>query len=1036
MRTKQWLSTVGVFFVLAASSPASAGQFSLNASADTFTNSVASGNNAGGAQFLVTGMAGASTTVGPSGVLWSYLRFIMPSPTPPLAGRISVTGVSVNVTTRGRGAGANGGATAQTAGTVTLRQVLSNWSEGDEHAGATSGPGGAACVGVGATAAGPGAASCGGGSWSVSGTSLGTINVSAVATEALSFASANLNTVVAAWINGSSNFGFQMRSNTESAAGSVQRFHSINAAVGQPTMTVTYSCTGGTTEISPSFLSDVERCSACAAGSTGYSSTGCNVPAGNSCTDNNGTSAPFYTCSCTGTGYSSNGAQKCEDTDGCAGNPCNDNLNTTGACTDVAAPGTGNTCSCGSGFSSSGSNPTRCINNCTLNSAICGHGGTCTAGAVAGASATWSCAGCSTGYVSNGAAQAACVDYNDCTAGGNTSCVTSATGNSCNDAAAPSTSHTCTCGAPGYTLGPGSTSCVNFDACGGTLRGPCDDAGDTNATCTDLAPPSTTYTCTCSGASGFAFNGTTCVNACTMSSNPCGGGGSCTATGATTWTCACTTGYVSSGGSQPSCVNFNACTATGNAACLTSQGNLCNDDAPPSTSYKCDCGNGYVGDNTTSCTDPNECLPDNPCDDDGDVGSAMACSPISAPGSGYNCTCDSGFDFVGGTCTSQCNAGNNPCGIGGTCTVIGTGGWSCSCGLGYVSTSGILPTCINLNACDAEALGNCTSFSGNGCTDQAPPSLTYACNCGNAAYVNGTGSNGKPACVNKDECAPTNHCRDGGDEGASCADHPAPATGYDCTCTSPTLWTLANVGGFVQCVDTDECAGAVNPCGSGVCTNKLDGQGYSCVCDAGFTVANGNTPTPTCVNPNGCDDANAQTACVTSAPGNLCLDNPPPRVGYECDCNNAAYTLSIDRRNCVDLNACIVNHCIDEGDKGADCVDRNPPKSGYDCDCSKGWQSNGTTCVDVDECSGGGNPCGKGSCTNTKGGYQCTCPTGFELKNGTCVAGGASGYISFTAEAGSCAVGGTTQPQDALPLACLIGAALLLARRRRLAARQ
>ena len=89
----------------------------------------------------------------------------------------------------------------------------------------------------------------------------------------------------------------------------------------------------------------------------------------------------------------------------------------------------------------------------------------------------------------------------------------------------------------------------------------------------------------------------------------------------------------------------------------------------------------------------------------------------------------------------------------------------------------------------------------------------------------------------------------------------------------------------------------------------------------------------------------AQAACVTSQPGNTCVDPGPPS-GYSCACNNAAYT-GTGTGSCSDLNECIPNHCTDDGDIGALCIDHAAPATGYDCSCNTGFVFNGTTCSDL-----------------------------------------------------------------------------------------
>ncbi|MFH0900914.1 MAG: EGF domain-containing protein, partial [Pseudomonadota bacterium] len=65
---------------------------------------------------------------------------------------------------------------------------------------------------------------------------------------------------------------------------------------------------------------------------------------------------------------------------------------------------------------------------------------------------------------------------------------------------------------------------------------------------------------------------------------------------------------------------------------------------------------------------------------------------------------------------------------------------------------------------------------------------------------------------------------------------------------------------------------------------------------------------------------------------------------------------------------------------------------GYECDCLAGYEGDGVSCTDIDECQQTPYPCDPFAlCTNTGGSFGCTCPTGFVDQSGdgkACVAGG------------------------------------------------
>jgi MYXO-CTERM domain-containing protein len=487
------------------------------------------------------------------------------------------------------------------------------------------------------------------------------------------------------------------------------------------------------------------------------------------------------------------------------------------------------------------------------------------------------------------------------------------------------------------------------------------------------------------------------------------------------------------------------CTDAANADCIITHtlpnANRCNDAGPPATTYTCTCDptvykNGTAADGKPGCVIG--CSPTNHCRDNGDA--AAGCTDVAT---GYTCSCSTGFvlNSTGTSCVTACPGTPDPCGAGiGVCTAGAAGTWTCACNTGYVSTGGSHPSCVDFNACDATAINNCTTFPSNSCVDEAPPSLTYHCNCGNPAMQVGVGANGKPACVDIDDCTP-NHCRDGGDTGATCTDPGGITLGYSCTC-STSFWDVGTVAGRQSCVDVNECAGG-NPCGNGVCQNVGSGGGYQCLCNTGYLTTGGTTPM--CVHPTVCDGA-ANNDCVISAPGNTCAIKPPPSLGHKCTCLNPSYVASADKSECVlRQDACKVNHCIDRGDVSGRCVQKALPAIGYDCVCATGYHFDGTTCVDTDECLSGGNPCGHGTCNNAAGSYSCLCENGYHsvgTTQPTCEPNVIGNEIKVTVTPGSCAVArgvasssssSSSSPSPSSPWA-LAAAALVLAfvlRRRR-----
>ncbi len=1035
---------------------ARAGSGTGSLSGETFIHSRFPGNNNGGCPYVTIGYDGAA------GQIRGLIEFNLPQPVPGYAGRTTVTGVILQnlvVTNLPNG-------TAGTAETYFAERLSGSFLQGNGCGAqaSTTYNAGVACGSVsfgatwnasncvtgwtaGAPVSGGAMANTFGGplGWDSGGNGTNCSNLPQLCADVQAFLDGGVVTG-----------GWRIR-NTELTAGHAQ------ALTHSGTLAFNWSCKAG-------FFDTGSTCTTCTAAaktacvvtcpSTGGACTS-GQPSGNSCNDA-GPPSTTYTCTCNNPAYTGTGTTACTDFNACVGNPCASSGDTSATCIDAVAPATGYSCSCNTGFTYNGAT---CVSQCHAGSNPCNvngdNGSSCT---VVG-SGGWTCA-CSTGYASTGGTTPACANFNACTAGGgNAACVITCpstggtctsgqpSGNVCNDLPPPSTSFTCTCPNAAYTVS--GATCADKNECS---PNPCTANGDAAATCTDAVAPNTGHTCTCTAGFIASNQGTSsagCVDACSAAtsgtaSDPCGGGkGTCTVSGAT-WTCACNAGYVSTGGSQPTCVDFNACTAGGgNAACIITcpstggtctagqpSGNVCNDLPPPSTSYTCTCSNAaYAGTGTTMCTDANGCSP-NQCGTGGDTGALVACHDAVAPAIGHTCTCDTGFNFNGTTCQSQCGGGSNPCDTNGettaTCTVVGTGGWTCGCTAGFVSTGGVLPTCTNFNACNAAAQGDCnTGFSGNACIDELPPSVTYHCSCGNAAYTTGTGSDGGPGCVHINFCAP-NHCADGGDTAASCTNSTGAATGYSCTCSSSTLWALGTVAGFATCVDVNECASG-NPCLNGVCTNVPAGGGYTCACNTGYFPTT-NTKTPQCLHPTMCDGP-SNLACVTSLQGNTCTIKPAPSLDHTCTCDHAGYIASADDRSCiVEDNPCKVNHCIDHGDPLGTCVASTTTPATFSCTCSPGWHFDGSTCVDTDECLSGGNPCNRGTCENLIGSYACACEPGFHSDNApspTCVPDITPNGLHVTSNAGGCGCTiAAAQPQRALVLLCCAALLLALARRR------
>nr|MBA2661625.1 Ig-like domain repeat protein [Lujinxingiaceae bacterium] len=97
---------------------------------------------------------------------------------------------------------------------------------------------------------------------------------------------------------------------------------------------------------------------------------------------------------------------------------------------------------------------------------------------------------------------------------------------------------------------------------------------------------------------------------------------------------------------------------------------------------------------------------------------------------------------------------------------------------------------------------------------------------------------------------------------------------------------------------------------------------------------------------------------------------------YDCACNAG---FEFNGTTCVDINECALNAAICGP---GTCQNL---EGSYDCACNAGFEFNGTSCVDVDECALNAAICGPGSCQNLEGSYDCACNAGFEFNGTTCV---------------------------------------------------
>lgn len=342
----------------------------------------------------------------------------------------------------------------------------------------------------------------------------------------------------------------------------------------------------------------------------------------------------------------------------------------------------------------------------------------------------------------------------------------------------------------------------------------------------------------------------------------------------------------------------------------------------------------------------------------------------------------------GRCCNSLCNLTCQACSIAaggttnGTCTALRadapTASECCSSGFRWNGSS-----CVEVDEC-AEA-NDCCQAGVGGCVVTAEcANLTgsYSCDCppGYAGDGFTSGSRCTPCppgtttvgddqfCSNIDECL-TASCGNG-----ACAEIPLAswvAPGFVCNCDMG--YEQADTPGGRTCVDVDECARGLDDCTpppAGLCTNTIGG--FECSCQTPAFVG---TTGRDCVDYDECEDPVYYSRCSSVA---TCINGFGT---WECRCNDG---YEGDGETCVDIDEC--ERMLDECHLEASCTNTN---GSYNCSCNEGYEGNGFFCRDTDECASGAHGCALNElCVNQIGAPNlCVCATGFtrETEDGPCL---------------------------------------------------
>ena len=656
-----------------------------------------------------------------------------------------------------------------------------------------------------------------------------------------------------------------------------------------------------------------------------------------------------FACQCAA-GFNAVSEDTCEDINECEsfGNVCDSSQRT---CVNTA--GSYLCTSCDAGFAEADDGTCDDINECTFGASVCSSAGSC-----ANADGSYSCT-CNVGYSGDGQA---CIDVNECAEGPacNTEeiCVNLIGG------------FVCLCD-EGFALINGT--CEDLNECGR------DASCDPDALCSDGRG---SFTCVCNA--GFTGTGTSCedIRECTPASgeSPCDPAAVCEERPGT-FVCRCNTGF---NGNGVFCSDVDECGHGGpdhscpdNSVCLNIPG-----------SYQCDCYPGYGATSTDNCVNVNECSGDNTC------GERTNCVDIEGS---YTCTCMVGFtdgeETAGLECTDddECELGTHTCDDNAHCT-NSPGTFSCTCNLGWSSIGShceeidecVTPTSLtchtNASCQDRVGYAECAcnpGFEGDGVycseTDECQGATCHAsatcidlfqgheCRCNSGWAAAG------------DTCLDVNECLS-----SPCSEHSTCVNSdgtFTCGCNS------GFAGSGLVCTDVDECTAGSHDCHvRATCIDSSGEGGYRCDCSPGWAGAARSVTSTNADVPEGCANVNecnlAQPPC--DDPATSCVDTPG---SYRCGCNRGFQsngTACVDTDECADSrNTCRAAQL--------QCFNADGSYSCGDISCPSGFIVSGADCVNRDECVDGSNTCSPNArCVDDFGSFICTCMTGYNGNGHTC----------------------------------------------------
>eukprot|EP00933_Yihiella_yeosuensis_P011789 TRINITY_DN1194_c0_g1_i1.p1 TRINITY_DN1194_c0_g1~~TRINITY_DN1194_c0_g1_i1.p1 ORF type:complete len:948 (+),score=149.99 TRINITY_DN1194_c0_g1_i1:52-2895(+) len=434
------------------------------------------------------------------------------------------------------------------------------------------------------------------------------------------------------------------------------------------------------------------------------------------------------------------------------------------------------------------------------------------------------------------------------------------------------------------------------------------------------------------------------VNECIANTDNCHARANCTDTPGS-FICECNGGYMGDG---VSCADIDEC-VLGLDSCH--QDAECTDTIG---SFQCVCNVGFAG-NGTNCTEINECNAtltpnvtwglNNSRDAFRGVqaGTHLCVANLSTCTNTYGsylCACNAGYVGNGKDCQdiNECSENLHNCTANSNCSNT-VGSYTCACNTGYKmanGTDGINGTCIDINECYVNALarggGTTTTTTGDG----VDPPYKY----GRFASISMLSSDAAVATESdyqlSYESIPNALCN----QQADCVNN---VGSYSCICHR------GYYGDGRSCQDMDECSSGLHNCDVHAhCVNTVGS--FKCACHAGY---NGS--------------------------GTRYTGGWPPIDGCwdfdECTNTSQAYLhwnlTNMSKLKEIPYNFTNLNVCP----RGGVCTNS---VGSFSCRCGVGFEGDGGTCRDIDECTLNEHKCSKFAwCNNTEGSYECKCNAGY-----------------------------------------------------------